>query len=248
MKSKTKSYFLYGKHTTLAAMQNPKRKIINILCAQDFLENPEFKKHILKLPHKIVTKAYLDKLLGTSSVHQGIAIETLPITSQSLDSIDFTLKQTLVILDHLTDNQNFGSILRSATTFNIANIIIPADHCVKENGALAKAASGALELINLIEVININQTIETLKKNGFWIVGLDHDAELKLQDYQIPPKLAIVLGSEDQGIRKLTKSKCDTLLKIPIIQNNLIDSLNVSIAASITFYEIFKNNSLNIKL
>jgi 23S rRNA (guanosine2251-2'-O)-methyltransferase len=244
MKSKSKPYFLYGKHTTLAALQNPKRQIINALCTQDFLCNPEFKKHITKLNYKIITKAYLDKLLGTSSVHQGIAIETLPITSQNLDSINLSSKQTVVILDHLTDNQNFGSILRSAVTFNITNIIIPSDHCVKENGGLAKAASGALELVNMIEVVNINQAIETLKKNGFWVIGLDHDAQTKLHEYAMPPKLAIVLGSEDQGIRKLTRSKCDTLVKIPIIQSNLIDSLNVSVAASITFYEIFKTTNL----
>jgi 23S rRNA (guanosine2251-2'-O)-methyltransferase len=242
MNSKIKPYFLYGKHASLAAMQNPKRQIINILCTQDLLDNGDFKKYIIKFNHKIVTKAYLDKLLGTNSVHQGIAIEALPITSRNLNSVNLDLNQTIVILDHLTDNQNFGSILRSAITFNIANIIIPADHCVKEGGALAKAGSGALELVNLVEVVNINQTIETLKKSGFWIAGLDHDAELNLQNYKAPSKLVIILGSEDKGMRKLTRSKCDVLLKIPIVQNNLIDSLNVAIAASITFYEIFKAN------
>jgi 23S rRNA (guanosine2251-2'-O)-methyltransferase len=168
-------------------------------------------------------------------------VETMPITSKDLKLLDLSKKQTLIILDQITDQQNFGSILRSATTFGVNTIIVPSKNCAKENSSLAKAASGALEFVNIIEVVNINQTIEMLKKNYFWIVGLDHEAQNYIHQYNAPDKIAVVLGSEDQGIRKLTKEKCDTLLKIPIIQNQMIDSLNVGVATGICLYELFKN-------
>jgi 23S rRNA (guanosine2251-2'-O)-methyltransferase len=243
MSLKSKPYFIYGKHSVLSALKNPNRSILRALCIEEFTNNKDFKKYISSANFQITSRANLDKLLGTSSVHQGIAIEVLPITSHDLEIIDFNAHQTVVILDQITDQHNFGSILRSAVTFNIKNIIISSTNCVKENSTLAKTSSGALELVNLIEVVNINQTIETLKKKDFWVIGLDHNAEACLHEYQAPNKLAIILGSEDQGIRKLTKQKCDTLVKIPILQTNLIDSLNVSIAASISFYEIFKQRA-----
>jgi len=246
MQTRAKQYFIYGKHSALSALKNPDRTITKVLCTKDFIENKDFKKYILSKKFQEVSRAELDKLLGTNSIHQGIAIETMPITSTDLNIIDFNTSQTIIILDQITDQQNFGSILRSAVTFGIKNIIISSKNCVKENSSLAKAASGALEFVNIIEVVNINQTIDLLTKKGFWTIGLDHNCETYLHDYKIPEKLAIVLGSEDQGIRKLTKEKCDTLVKIPIIQNDSIDSLNVSVACSISLYEIFKKRNFKL--
>lgn len=244
MTTKTKQYFIYGKHAALSALKNPNRVINKVLCIRDFIENKDYKKYIQARRFQEVSRADLDKLLGTNSIHQGIALETLPITCEDLDSIDFNTNQSIIILDQVTDQQNFGSILRSAVTFGVKNIIVSSKNCAKENSSLAKAASGALEFVNIIEVVNINQTIESLKKKGFWTIGLDHNAQTYLHEYKIPDKLAIILGSEDQGIRKLTREKCDTLVKIPIIQNESIDSLNVSIACAISLYEVFKQRSI----
>jgi 23S rRNA (guanosine2251-2'-O)-methyltransferase len=240
MSSQLRSYFIYGKHPVLAALKNSKRTIKKAFWIKEFNSTKEFEKY--KHLFKEVTRAELDKMLGTNSNHQGITIEVLPITSDNLNLINFDANQTIVILDQITDQHNFGSIIRSAVTFNIKNIIISAKNCAQENSTLAKTSSGALEFINLIEVVNINQFIENLKKNGFWVIGLDHNASTYIQDYKAPDKLAIVLGSEDQGIRKLTKQRCDTLVKIPIVQNNLLDSLNVGVAAAISFYELHKRN------
>jgi 23S rRNA (guanosine2251-2'-O)-methyltransferase len=246
MTTKAKYYFIYGKHAALSALKNPNRVISKILCTKDFIENKDFKKYILSKNFREVSRAELDKLLGTNSIHQGIAVETMPITSDDLATIDLEQNQSLIILDQITDQQNFGSILRSAVTFGIKNIIVSSKNCAKENSSLAKAASGALEFVNIVEVVNINQTIEILKKKGFWTIGLDHNSSTYLHEYQIPDKLAIILGSEDQGIRKLTREKCDTLVKIPIIQNDSIDSLNVSVACAISLYEIFKKRNFKL--
>ncbi len=247
MNSKSNSYFIYGKHSTLSALKNPNRKIISALCTEEFLNNKDFRHYISQSKFKIVPRAEIDKLLGTNCVHQGIAIETMPVTSHNLDIINYNEPQTILICDQITDQHNFGSILRSAIKFNAQNVIVSSTNCAKENSTLAKTSSGALELVNLIEVVNINQTIEKLKKMGFWIIGLDHNAEEYLHNYKAPDKVAIVLGSEDKGIRKLTREKCDHLFKIPMVENNLIDSLNVSIASSIALYEIFKQRMMHIK-
>ncbi len=234
------TYFIYGKHATLAALQNPKRSIKKAFCIKDFWQNPDFKKYINMHHFQEKTRAELDKLLGTNCVHQGIAIETQALTCNEIKDLDLSKEKTIVILDQITDMHNFGSILRSASTFGTKIIITASKNCVKENGTLAKTSSGALEMVQIVEVVNINQTIEFLKKIGFWIIGLDHNANSYLHNYSIPNQVAIILGSEGSGIRKLTKEKCDSLVKIPILQENSLDSLNVSVAASISLYEIFK--------
>ena len=241
MQNDLKSYFIYGKHSTLSALQNKNRKIIKALCTQEFWENAIFKKYILQKKFQLTSRAELDKLLGTNSIHQGIAIETMPITSQDFKSINLSLDQIIIIIDKITDQQNFGSILRSAVTFGVNTIITSSKHCVRENASLAKAASGALEFVNIVEVVNINQIIEILKKHHFWIDGLDHEGKTYTHQYKAPSKLDIVLGSEDQGISKLTKQKCDILIKIPMLQNQIIDSLNVGVATGICLYELFKS-------
>lgn len=242
-----KNYFLYGKHAVLAALKNPERKIIKGLCISDFWQNPDFKKY-LKLHHfEEKTRQELDKLLGTNSIHQGIALLVEPITIDDVKSLDLNRPQTIIILDQITDPQNLGSIMRSASAFNAKTIITSSKNCVKESAILAKTSSGALENIKLVEVVNINQTIDWLKKQGYWVIGLDHNANVYIHQYQAPEKLAIVLGSEGDGIRKLTKEKCDILIKIPMLQENSLDSLNVSIATSVALYEIFKQKIKTIQ-
>ena len=248
MHNRQNSYFIYGKYSVISALNNPKRKILEAFCIKEFFENKELKKYISASPFQETSRATLDKMLGTNCVHQGIAIKTLPLTIKDIKSIDLDTEQTILILDQIADHHNFGAILRSAVTFNVQNVIIASTNCAHENSSLAKASSGALELVNIIEVVNISQTMEWLKKNGFWIMGLDHNAQMHLHQYQSPTKLAIVLGNEASGMRKLTRQKCDTIVKIPIIQNQMLDSLNASTACAIALYEIFKQkNFMQIK-
>lgn len=237
-KIKSNSYVLYGKHACLAALQNSRRQILKIFCTNEIFNDPLFSRHIAKGNYKILPKPEIDKLFSSHTAHQGIALQVLPITNRDLSS---TLSQKrIAILDQITDPQNLGAILRSAAAFGVKNIIIPQDNAAKENANLAKIASGALETVSITEVVNLTQTIKKLKDAGFWVIGLDHNAKTLIQDYSAPEKLAIVLGNENSGIRPLVQKQCDLLVKIPMKLTNLLDSLNVSTAAAIAFYEMFK--------
>ena len=140
----------------------------------------------------------------------------------------------VAILDQITDPQNIGAIIRSAAAFGITKLLLPADNTPEENASIAKAASGALETVQIAKVVNLKMAIEILKKKGFWIVGLDAHGNNDLNDLAKFNKVAIIIGSEDKGLRPLTIKSCDLLVKIPISEK--VESLNASNAASIIFY------------
>lgn len=235
------TYYLYGTHAALACLRNPKRKIKGVFCTKIFFDKHE--QDICFHKYNIVDNRYLSKLTNTES-HQGIAVlaNRLSISDISRFHCDVSsnVNTKVVILDHLTDTNNFGSILRSAVMFGIDAIIFTQDRSVQENGAVAKAASGSLECIDMFCVVNIRNAIERLKKMGFWIVGLDHESSdhigvLRKLSQNSP--VALVLGSEGEGLRQLTKKLCDALVSIPTAQVKFgPDSLNVAHAASIAFY------------
>ena len=147
----------------------------------------------------------------------------------------------ILILDSLNDSQNVGSIMRSAYLFGIKYIFFNENNSFSINSTLIKAASGSYENVYLIPVKNIVNFIKDLKKNDFWIFGLDKLGGKKITEIESETKKAIILGSESKGIRKLIKEKCDFLVNIPMLNNDSnIDSLNISNAASILFYELSK--------
>jgi 23S rRNA (guanosine2251-2'-O)-methyltransferase len=237
MKNKTtifKDYhYLYGKHPVFAALNNPRRLIQTILCTEDIFNSNKIL--ISNHPYQIVTTDHLTRLLGANNNHQNIAISVKTIFSHHIEDIDLTNPHCkIAILDQITDPQNIGAIIRSAASFNISAVILPADNAPNENATIAKTASGALELVPIIKVTNLKRSIDYLKKHGFWVIGLDGNASKTLNSKIISDKIAIILGSEDKGMRKLIKEACDHLAKIPI--SNKVDSLNVSNAAAIAFY------------
>ena len=157
------------------------------------------------------------------------------IFKNKIEDLDFTDgKDRIVILDQVTDPQNIGAIIRSAAAFGINKLILPSDNAPDENAGIAKAACGCLELIQIAKVTNIKNTIEKLKKMDFWIAGLDTDGKGDINDISEIDKLAIIIGSEGKGMRRLTLTHCDFLIKIPISKQ--VESLNASNAASIIFY------------
>lgn len=237
-KPHSNSYTLYGRHACLAALQNSRRQILKIFCTNEIFNDPAFNSYIAKKNYKILPKPEIDRLFISNTAHQNIALEVLPVTNRDIQGA--LSKKRIAILDQITDPQNLGAILRSAAAFEVTNIIVPQDNAAKENANLAKIASGALETVSITEVVNLAQTIKKLKEAGFWIIGLDHNAKTLIQDYSAPEKLAIVLGNENSGIRPLVQKQCDLLVKIPMQPTNLLDSLNVSTAAAIAFYEMFK--------
>lgn len=230
----SKNYYIYGKHPATATLSNPRRKIIEVHCTQEVFAR--HKDLIESRKYKIATSQQLNSLLPKDATHQGIAVFVAPVATSSLNDIDLSSPHAkIAILDQVTDPHNIGAILRSAAAFGIQAIIMTNDSSAEESGVIAKTACGALELVPIIRVVNLKSTIELLKKQGFWIIGLDGSAKEFLSRKALSGRVAMVLGAEGAGMRRLTTEACDLLVKIPISES--MESLNVSTAASIVFYE-----------
>lgn len=232
--------WIFGRHACFAALQNPKRKIRQIWVSKPI--KTDFFALTLSAPAslispKLVDNQALESLLGPNAVHQGIALEVLPMEAPSLEDIchNGALQSTLLILDQVTDIQNIGAILRSAAAFGIDALIITEYHAPTETGAMAKAASGALELVPIIRATNLVQAMETLKTHGYWCIGMDGTADTSIETLATYGKLALIMGAEGKGLRRLTREHCDALVKIPI--HPQMESLNVSNAAAVALYE-----------
>jgi len=233
---KHKPHYLFGKHAVLAALSNPTRKCHRVLLtAQAKKEMGEFGK----IPLSIVEASHLQSLLPQGAVHQGIALDTLPLEQPSIhDLLADEPGQPVVVLDQVTDPHNVGAILRSAAAFNAAAVIVTDRHAPQESGVMAKAASGAMEVVPLIAVINLSQAMDALKKAGYWIAGLDGEAKQTIDEARLDAKTALVLGAEGEGMRRLTAERCDFLVKLPMSER--MESLNVSNAAAVALYELYR--------
>jgi 23S rRNA (guanosine2251-2'-O)-methyltransferase len=168
--------------------------------------------------------------------HQGVVIEVEPLEDTWLDGIlsDAGERAVLLVLDQVTDPHNVGAILRSAAAFGAVGIVTQDRHSPPESGALAKAASGALERVPWARVVNLARALEEIGEAGFWRIGLAGDAETNLKDALGPPRVALVLGAEGPGLRPNTREHCDALARLPI--SDAIESLNVSNAAAVALY------------
>lgn len=247
------SYWMYGKHAVMAAMNNPVRNIMRVLYTA---QNQGILSYHLcnKSPYsdRIVqtTKSYIERFVGTGSVHQGIVAHVECIVQPTVQQL-FTNSEynprVIILLDKISDPHNVGAIIRSAAAFG-ANAVITVQHgSPKENAVIAKVASGGLEKVPFIEVVNLSHAIQFLKEKGFWVFGLDHTAcdDIGSSRLHQCDKVAFIFGAEEHGIRPLIKKNCDTILKIPIVQSQEIDSLNVSNAVAVTMYAYFSNHSVS---
>lgn len=242
--------WLYGVHTALAALANHERRIERLVLTEDAGRalRPRIEKIAAArardgarpLPRtEIKPRQEIEEMTGKGTVHQGIALLAQPLPDVFLeDVLDATegAEAVLVVLDQVTDPQNVGAILRSAAAFGARAVIVPARRTPRPTGALAKAASGALEFVPLIEVTNLSAALDALKARGFWCAGLDSTASQSLGEADLSGRLALVLGSEGKGLRRLVGERCDLLVRLPISER--IESLNVSVAAAIALYEL----------
>ncbi len=143
----------------------------------------------------------------------------------------------MIVLDQVSDPRNVGAILRSAAAFGAAAVIVQDRRAPAETGAMARAAAGALDRVPLLRAVNIARTIEALKQAGLWILGLDAAAERTLGEAGLGDRrLALVLGAEDEGMRRLTRESCDLLVRLP--QTDAVASLNVSVAAAVALHAV----------
>ena len=224
--------WIYGQHAVEAALANPSRKKIKIKSVRPLSDSLTH-----NIPVEIVPRQDLDFLCSEEAVHQGIAMQVAPLEPVFLDDIlnKNNNKEVLLILDQVTDPHNIGAILRSAAAFNASAVILADAHAPEETPALVKSSCGGIEIVPLIRVPNLARAMETLKKNGFWILGLDGKAQKSISEEKLPDKTAFVLGSEGDGLRRLTEENCDLLIKLPISPK--MESLNVSNAAAIALFE-----------
>ena len=224
--------YLYGIHTVRAALDNPRREKRELLATPNALMRLKEGGPTGKLHVREVTPKELDKLLGAEAVHQGAALEVEPVSRFGLNDID-PLK-LIVVLDQITDPHNVGAILRTACAFGADALITTQRYAPRETGVMAKAASGALDLVPLIEVRNLGDTLELLKKRGMLVLGFDSEAPAPLKPRTDDTPLAIVLGAEGKGLRQRTRELCDEMVRLDM--PGPIKSLNVSNAAAIALY------------
>jgi 23S rRNA (guanosine2251-2'-O)-methyltransferase len=231
-------FWIYGHHAVSAALANPERKILRLAQAGagdvPMVEGHEWEQ---------VPPDVLESWLPPRAVHQGLAAKVHPLPDRGIEDVIAEAEGRehahVMILDQVTDPQNVGAILRSAAAFGALAVVLTERHAAPESGALAKAASGALEHVPLIRVANLARALDLLKKGGFWIAGLAADGTQTLADAKLTGKVGLALGAEGAGLRRLTREHCDLLVRLPT--GGAIDHLNVSNAAAVALYELVRN-------
>ncbi len=247
--------YIYGTHPCYAVLKNKERIIEQILvCDKDIFNKKPFAdildmakndsrsvaKGFSQKKIKVVTKEQLSALVGKDAVHQGIVLDIQPLANLDISDIttQVTQQQLVVVLDCVSDPHNVGAILRSAAVFGASALITTERHSPKESATLAKTACGALEVVPMCVVKNLASTIKELKENGFWCVAFAEEAEKSLEQIDLTGKIALVLGAEGDGLRRLTASMCDFYVRLDAANN--FSTLNVSNAAAIALYETFQ--------
>ena len=226
--------WIYGLHAVSAALNNPDRVVHRLLTTPQGAEALDNAVN----GAEIVTRDDIERVLPGGAVHQGVALEADPLPQIGLDDLLASVSQSeravIVVLDRVSDPRNVGAIMRSAAAFGARAIIAPERHAAEPTGALAKAASGALETVPLIRVVNLSRAMEKLKAAGLWCIGLDADAATDIGDADLTGRIALVLGAEGAGLRRLTRDHCDLTVRLPMA--GAVPSLNVSNAAAIALY------------
>ena len=223
----------WGRHAVAAALDNPGRKVVRAWATRDAAEFMQFGRDIAVT---LADVADLGKLVPSDAPHQGVVIEVEPLEELWLGDVlaDPAERATLLVLDQVTDPHNVGAILRSAAAFGAVGVVTQDRHSPPEGGALAKAASGALERLPWVRVVNLARALEEIAEAGFWRIGLAGDADTELGAALGPPRVGLVLGAEGHGLRHNTREHCDALARLPI--SDAVDSLNVSNAAAVALY------------
>ena len=227
---------LWGRHAVEAALKNPARIHRKLWATREGIDSldgelpPDF-------PVEYAEAADLARLVARDAPHQGLVLECEPLEDLHLaDVLDGDPDRPVVVLDQVTDPHNVGAILRSAAAFNAAAIVTQDRHAPPEGGVVAKSASGALETVPWIRVVNLARALEEIAEAGYWRLGLAGEAELTFAEALPSGPVAMVLGAEGEGMRHNIAGHCDALARLPI--GEAMESLNVSNAAAIALYAI----------
>jgi len=217
--------YVFGKNVARDIKEAEKAYVMKGFKDKDILAN-------LNCPIVYVDKEKLDRMVD--GVHQGIVLKVKEYEYCDISELD---SDVIVILDHLEDPHNFGAIIRTCEAAGIKDIIIPRDRSVSVNSTVMKTSVGCLDKVRIASVTNIVQTIEYLKKNGYWVIGTDMDGtDYKKLDYS--GKIVIVIGNEGSGMSRLVKESCDFIASIPM--RGTVNSLNASVATAIILFEVIR--------
>jgi 23S rRNA (guanosine2251-2'-O)-methyltransferase len=242
----SKRHFVYGLHAISAVIERSPERLLELWVAQprDDARIRELKERAQALGVS-VQSAHTDaltKLVGEAA-HQGAVAALRPLKSwdehdliQMLEALE-DLKQDplLLILDGVTDPHNLGACLRTADAAGVHAVVIPKDRAATVDGVVRKVAAGAAEFVPVVSVTNLARTLDALKARGVWVVGTDDGAPTTLYAVDLMRPLALVLGAEGSGMRRLTRDRCDFLARIPMAGQ--VSSLNVSVAAGVALFE-----------
>lgn len=253
--------WLFGRHAVAAALANPERRCHRLIATEEALAKLGGRGEgaparpglaVERVPRAAFAEHLPRGALPPGAVHQGIALAAEPLPSPALDAVCAPESKTetgagvesgaetrswravVMVLDQVTDPQNLGACLRAAAAFGARAVVVPDRHSPRESGALARAASGALDLLPLVRVANLARALDRLKRLGYWCEGLDAEAPTPLAEALPVGPLALVLGAEGAGLRRLTRERCDGLARLPIA--NAVESLNVAAAAAVALY------------
>ena len=236
------SFFIVGQHAVIEALRNPSRKVLRIFLTEESKKNihrKNPKRNVLddvKVYFK--TKKELDKYTTKENLlHQGYVAEVEHLEKPILkDFIKNKENITLACLDSVTDPRNIGSLIRSASSFNIDGIIVKDRHFPSDSKLMYKAASGCMEHMNIFEVANINSTLKNLREKNYWVYGFDSSGDKNFTEIKWKGNNVLLFGSEGFGMREHTSKYTDFLVKIDINKN--IESLNISNSAAIVFHHL----------
>ena len=242
--------WIYGRHAVEAALANPQRRWrqLAVLSGQEeaaasLVAEARAERRGAAAAIEVLDRAAFETMLPDGAVHQGWALRVEPLDPPDLDDILRAATVTeagalIVMLDQVSDPHNIGAVLRSAAAFGAAAVIVPEHGAPPASAALAKAASGALDLVPLVRVVNLARALDRLKEEGFWSCGLDENAPTPLSGVDLGARAVLVLGSEGGGLRRLVRERCDTLARLPTRPE--MPSLNVSNAAAVALYELIR--------
>lgn len=224
---------VYGKNVALSFLEED-RKVRKAILQVGFSDE----KLLSLLQKKKISTEYVDKMKISelaSGNHQGIILDVEDFRYSVLDDLVKSDNSIIVLLDHLEDPHNLGAIIRTCEAAGVSGIVIPKDRSVSVNPTVMKTSAGAVNNIPICMVTNLKQTLDTLKRNGYWVVGTDMTDSVDYKEIDYRGKIVLVIGNEGSGISKLIRKECDFIAKIPMYGK--VNSLNASVAAAIMIYE-----------
>jgi 23S rRNA (guanosine2251-2'-O)-methyltransferase len=243
--------WIYGRHAVAAALNNPERRWyrLAVLTGQEqeagtLIATAAAARRGNDEPIRVLDRGDFEALLPEGAVHQGLALAVEPLAEPDLEDLlrraaILSGRSVVVVLDQVSDPRNVGAVLRSASAFGALAVVLPVHGSPPVSGALAKAASGALERVPLVRVVNLAHALDRLKEAAFWICGLDETASQTLAALDLGGRVALVLGSEGGGMRRLVRERCDYLARLPTRTQQ--STISVSTAAAVALYELVRD-------